>query len=40
VACVGRFSDYDDAIGKANDMPCGLAATGVSRGGHMPLFEL
>jgi len=27
VACVGRFSDYDDAIAKANDTPYGLAAT-------------
>jgi aldehyde dehydrogenase (NAD+) len=27
VACVGRFSDYDDGITKANDTPYGLAAT-------------
>lgn len=27
VACLGRFSDYDDGIGKANDTPYGLAAT-------------
>lgn len=27
VACVGQFSDYDDAIAKANDTPYGLAAT-------------
>ena len=27
VACIGRFSDYDDAIAKANDTPYGLAAT-------------
>src|SRR5581483_11700293 len=27
VACIGRFSDYDDAITKANDTPYGLAAT-------------
>jgi aldehyde dehydrogenase (NAD+) len=27
VACVGRFSDYDDGIAKANDSPYGLAAT-------------
>src|SRR3954451_10495372 len=27
VAAVGRFSDYDDAIDKANDTPYGLAAT-------------
>jgi acyl-CoA reductase-like NAD-dependent aldehyde dehydrogenase len=27
VACVGRFSDYDDAIEKANDTEYGLAAT-------------
>lgn len=27
VACVGRFSDYDDGIAKANDTAYGLAAT-------------
>jgi acyl-CoA reductase-like NAD-dependent aldehyde dehydrogenase len=27
VACIGRFSDYDDGIAKANDTPYGLAAT-------------
>ncbi len=27
VAAIGRFSDYDDAIAKANDTPYGLAAT-------------
>src|SRR5437867_4322887 len=27
VACVGRFSDYDDGITKANDTEYGLAAT-------------
>ncbi len=27
VACIGRFSDYDDGIAKANDTPFGLAAT-------------
>ena len=27
VACIGRFSDYDDGIEKANDTPYGLAAT-------------
>jgi acyl-CoA reductase-like NAD-dependent aldehyde dehydrogenase len=27
VACVGRFSDYQDGITKANDTPYGLAAT-------------
>jgi acyl-CoA reductase-like NAD-dependent aldehyde dehydrogenase len=27
VACLGRFSDYDDGIAKANDTPYGLAAT-------------
>ncbi len=27
VACVGRFSDYEDGIAKANDTPYGLAAT-------------
>ncbi len=27
VACIGRFSDYDDGITKANDTPFGLAAT-------------
>ena len=27
VACIGRFSDYDDGIQKANDTPYGLAAT-------------
>jgi aldehyde dehydrogenase (NAD+) len=27
VACIGRFSDYDDGIAKANDTEYGLAAT-------------
>ena len=27
VACIGRFSGYDDGIQKANDTPYGLAAT-------------